>query len=94
MSNFQFSDYLIVEQESIRIFRRLFIFLSTIVSVLFLGLWCGIFAYHNVTNIDLYWLPAVNILGLMLALYIDRDAKQLLDDADRLESLKYEYKKV
>ncbi len=42
----------------------------------------------------LWWLPGGCALSFLVALYVDRDIASLLSDVEKLEGLKYDYKKV
>lgn len=57
-------------------------------------LWGYIFVMNHVTNMLLYWLPTVNLLGFALAVYVDRDMKDLVDQAEGIEKLKYNYQEL
>ena len=56
--------------------------------------WAAIFWIHSVTSPSLLWLPLVNVLGVLLALYVDRDSDLLKHLPDALNASKYEFKKV
>lgn len=56
--------------------------------------WVVVFALHEVTVPQLYWLPLINPGSILLALYIDRDAEYLRKDVDRLENSRYQHKTI
>lgn len=57
-------------------------------------IWVVVFAMHSVTVPQLYWLPLANPAGILLALYVDRDAEYLLRDIEILEGMKYNHKNI
>ncbi len=50
------------------------------------------FYVHKVTNPILFWIPMVDLVGLMLAQYIDFDSNGLIVNVEGLEKYKYNYK--
>lgn len=68
--------------------------LGLIVGLFALFTWLRIFYLHSVTNPIFYWMPLADILGLLLALYVDFDSNGLIQLADGLEKYKYENKSV
>lgn len=60
---------------------------------MFLG-WAIIFIQYKVTELSLYWLPGVPVACVALAVYTDRDYEDLLKEVNRLNDLKYNYKKA
>lgn len=64
------------------------------ICVLSLVMWGVVFYTYNVTNPLLYWLPFSNLLGIMLAHYVDRDSKEMVSSVEGLEQFKYSFKGV
>ncbi len=68
-----------------------------IMSILGLGSlvgWMLVFYQYGVTNWLLYWLPSVNIVGSVIAVYVDRDSKSIFQQVVELENSKYNLKDV
>lgn len=59
--------------------------------------WAAAFWLHPppwATHWTLLWLPLAAPAAIALALYVDRDARSLLDDVERLEALRYPHKSI
>jgi hypothetical protein len=54
--------------------------------------WTKIFYIHGVTNPVLYWIPLADMAALLLAQYVDFDAKGLVLSAEGLENYRYDHK--
>ncbi len=66
--------------------------LAYIVGVVVLIGWVRVFYVHKVTNPILFWIPMVDLVGLLLAQYIDFDSNGLIVNVEGLEKYKYNYK--
>lgn len=64
------------------------------VAAAFAVLWFYVFWLHGVTNWILFWLPLVNITAFGLTLYLDRDLKSTVHEAENLNQLKYNYRAI
>lgn len=49
---------------------------------------------HHVSTYDFIFLLFGDTLGLLLAVYVDRDANILLKDAETMEGSKYSFKEI
>jgi hypothetical protein len=66
--------------------------LGYVVGVVVLLGWLQVFYVHQVTNPLLFWIPMVDLVGLLLAQYIDFDSNGLILNVEGLEGYKYNYK--
>ena len=75
-------------------FNKLYLFVALLAAVLCCVIWVYVFVTEDVTNPWLFWLPSVNLLEVLLAIYIDRDAIALIKEAEEMRSRRYNYKKI
>ena len=75
-------------------FSKVYFFVALLAAVLCGVFWGYVFVTEGVSNPWLLWLPSVSLLELLLAVYIDRDAIALIEEAEQMKSRRYDYKKV
>lgn len=55
---------------------------------------CSAFYQQRITHFTYYWLPFGPLGISLLALYVDQEMASLVHDAEVLETLKYDFKKI